>query len=264
VTGATPPLIVAHRGESHDAPENTLAAFNLAWERGLRAIELDVRLTYDGRLIVCHDADAFRTTGVHRQVADTRLADIKTLDVGAWKGPRWTGESMPTLGEALATVPPGGTCLIEVKVGPEAVPELARAVGACQLKPEQTVVISFHAATLAEVRACMPRVKAHLLSAFRREDDTGEWQPTWDALIAEARRIGAQALNVHVAGPVGRDAVEKVHRAGLDLFVWTVDAVGPALRLAAAGVDGLTSNRAAWLRRTLSAARGRPGPERAD
>ena len=249
---STGPLIVAHRGESHDAPENTLAAFELAWARDDQAIELDVRLTADGKLIVCHDADTFRTTGVHRLIAESSLGELQRLDAGAWKGPEWASETMPTLEAALATVPPGGMCLIEVKVGPEAVHVMAGVLKACSLTPGQTVVISFNSAALAEVRVQMPRVPTHLLSAFRREDGVEERQPVWDALIAEAHRIGAGALNVHYAGPITRAAVEQVHQAGLGLFVWTVDDIEPALRLASVGVDGMTSNRAAWLRAMLA------------
>jgi glycerophosphoryl diester phosphodiesterase len=83
--------IIAHRGESADAPENTLAAFRLAWERRVTAIELDVHLTKDDRLVVCHDADTKRTTGETLTIAKSTLADLRTLDAGRWKGERWTG-----------------------------------------------------------------------------------------------------------------------------------------------------------------------------
>src|SRR5438477_1876233 len=91
--------IVAHRGESADAPENTLAAFRLAWERHDDAIELDVHLTADGQLIVCHDPDTRRTTGVKKVIKETPLAELRELDAGRWKGPQWAGEKLPTLDE---------------------------------------------------------------------------------------------------------------------------------------------------------------------
>src|SRR3954470_13597201 len=97
--------LIAHRGESADAPENTMAAFLLAWERRVGAIELDVHLTRDGELIVSHDADTRRTTGTSKVIKDSTLDELRPLDAGRWKGPRWAGERMPTLGEALATIP---------------------------------------------------------------------------------------------------------------------------------------------------------------
>ena len=83
-----PPEIIAHRGESWLAPENTLAAFNLAWKRGADAVELDVHLTADGHLIVCHDDNTERTTGRKLVIRQSTLAELRTLDAGAWKGAR--------------------------------------------------------------------------------------------------------------------------------------------------------------------------------
>jgi glycerophosphoryl diester phosphodiesterase len=96
-------LLIAHRGESADAPENTLAAFRLAWERNVPTIELDVHLTKDGEAVICHDADTKRTAGTKLVIKDTPLADLRALDAGKWKAPRWAGEKLPTLAEALAT-----------------------------------------------------------------------------------------------------------------------------------------------------------------
>src|SRR3954471_10535808 len=138
---STPVEFISHRGESADAPENTLAAFKLAWERKVGAIELDVHLARDGTLVVCHDPDTKRTTGVPRRIKDSHWDELKGLDAGRWKGPAWAGEKLPTLGEALATIPDGARCFIEVKVGPEAVPALVEAVRASGKKPEQLAVI---------------------------------------------------------------------------------------------------------------------------
>src|SRR5262245_45356940 len=73
---------VAHRGESADAPENTMAAFRLAWERNVDAIELDVHLTRDGKLIVSHDADTKRTTGTNKVIVQSTLDELRPLDAG--------------------------------------------------------------------------------------------------------------------------------------------------------------------------------------
>ena len=81
----------AHRGESHDAPENTMASFNLAWSRGDDACELDIHLTKDGKLIVCHDDDTERTSGKRSKLIlkDHTLEELRAVDVGAFKDPRW-------------------------------------------------------------------------------------------------------------------------------------------------------------------------------
>ena len=120
------PEIIAHRGESADAPENTLAAFRLAWERDVTSIELDVHLSADDRLVVIHDADTERTCGVKRVIKTSRYADLRELDAGRWKGEQFAGEPLVTLEDVLALLPKGKRCIIEVKVGPEAVPALVR------------------------------------------------------------------------------------------------------------------------------------------
>jgi len=107
--------IVGHRGASYDAPENTLPSVRLGFEQGADAVEVDVFATSDGRIVAIHDADTERVAGVKLDVAKSTLAELKQLDVGAWKGERWVGTRIPTLEEVLELVPEGRRLLIEVK-----------------------------------------------------------------------------------------------------------------------------------------------------
>jgi glycerophosphoryl diester phosphodiesterase len=100
-------LIIAHRGASHDAPENTLSAFKLAIEQGADAIEADFFLTSDEKMVCFHDEDTERICGKKLLVTQTPLDELQSLDVGKWKGPQWTGEKMPTMADVLAAVPEG-------------------------------------------------------------------------------------------------------------------------------------------------------------
>lgn len=248
--GARRVEMVAHRGESADAPENTMAAMRLAWERGVPAIELDVHLTRDGRLILSHDADTKRTTGVVKAIKESSLAELRGLDAGRWKGERWAGERMPLLEDVLATIPAGSRAFIEVKVGPEAVPELVRVIRASGKRPEQLAIISFNLETVAEAKRRLPEIKAYFLSSFKEEQ--GSWTPTIDELIRRAKSVGADGLDLAFKGPLDREAARRVRAAGLELYVWTVDDLEVARQMAALGVDGITSNRAAWLGRELA------------
>jgi glycerophosphoryl diester phosphodiesterase len=238
---------IAHRGESADAPENTMAAFRLAWERGVPTIELDVHLTADGELILSHDPNTRRTTGVDRVIRQSSLAELRGLDAGRWKGERWAGERMPTLGEVLATIPRAGRALIEIKEGPEAVPALVEAVRESGRAPGQLAVISFNLETVAEAKRRLPQIPAYYLSSFRQDEATGAWTPSVDELIRQARSVGADGLDLSFRGPIDREAVRRVKAAGLEFYVWTVDDLEVAQRMIAAGVDGITTNRAAWL-----------------
>jgi glycerophosphoryl diester phosphodiesterase len=243
---------VAHRGESHDAPENTLAAIRLAWERGVDAVELDVHLTADRELVVIHDADTERVTGGRAKlvVAQHAAAELRKLDVGAWKGARCAGEHIPTLGEVLATLPrdPDKRLLIEVKVGPEATEPLAAAIEAAGRPRGQTAVISFNLETCRSVKKRLPAVKVYYLASFKRDDATGEVKPAVRDLVRDATDAKLDGLDVSYKGPVDAAFAKRVREAGLELHVWTVDHPADARRMVEAGVDGITTNRAAWMR----------------
>lgn len=234
---------VAHRGESADAPENTVAAVQLAWERGVPGVEIDVHLTRDDRLVVLHDFNTSRTTGVSLEVKDSDLADVHGLDAGSWKDARWAGEPLPTLEEVLATIPEDGRLFIEVKVGAEAIPAMVRAIEESGKRSDQLVVISFQADAVAESKRRLPDVPAYYLSSFKQDSVTGTWSPSVEELIATARETGADGLDLSVNGPVDAAFVRQVKDAGMGIYVWTVDDVAVAQRMIDAGVDGITSNR---------------------
>ena len=93
--------IIAHRGASHDAPENTLASVRLGWAQEADAVEVDVRQSRDGHIVVIHDAHTRRTARVKRLVRAQTLDELRALDVGRWKHPRYAGEKVPTLAETI-------------------------------------------------------------------------------------------------------------------------------------------------------------------
>ena len=119
-------MLIAHRGESLDAPENPLSAITLAWQRGADAVEVDVQLTGDGHVVVMHDPDTRRLTGRRVTVGRATLAELKSLDVGRHKGEKWANERIPELSEVLETVPEGRCLFIELKSPREIVAPLAR------------------------------------------------------------------------------------------------------------------------------------------
>lgn len=247
--------LVAHRGESHDAPENTLAAIRLAWERGADAVEFDVHLTADNKLIAIHDADTQRVTAGRTKlvVAKETAETLRKVDVGAWQGPKFAGERVPMLDEVIATLPadPNRRLLIEVKIGPEATEPLAAAIEAAGRPPRQTAVISFNLATCRSVKQRLPKLKVYYLSSFKQDERTGKVTPTVRELIRTAQEAKLDGLDVSYKGPVDAAFAKQVHDAGLELHVWTVDDPADARRMLEAGVNGITTNRAAWMREQL-------------
>lgn len=242
-----PVEIIAHRGASRDAPENTVAAFKEAWRQGSDGAELDIHFTKDGKIVVIHDATAKRTTGEDWKVAERTLAELRTLDAGTWKHKRFVGEKLPTLDEMLATVPKGKKVFVEVKCGPEVVKELDRVLTASGLKPPQTPVISFNASVIAAVKKIRPDLPAYWLVGLTNK---AEEKRTVADLISKARAIQADGLDVAASDMVDAAFAEKVKAAGLRLDVWTVDDPAVAKRVAPF-VSSITTNRPAWLREQL-------------
>jgi glycerophosphoryl diester phosphodiesterase len=249
---AAPPAveIIAHRGASYDAPENTLASIKLAWEQKADAAEFDVFLTKDGKIVVIHDKDTKRTAGVEKVIAETTLAELRTLDVGRWKDPKFAGEKIPTLDEVLATTPAGKQVFIEVKCGPEIVPELDRVMTTSGLKSEQLVVISFSADVVAAVKKARPDVQVYWIVSLRPRK--GEQPPSAESLIERAKAIRADGLDLSASETLDREYAEKVKAAGLKLYVWTVNDLDVARRMVEIGVDGITTDRPGWLREQLA------------
>jgi glycerophosphoryl diester phosphodiesterase len=240
--------IIAHRGASFDAPENTLAALRLAWQQGADAVEFDVFLSKDGQIVLLHDKDLKRTAGDSRNVADLTLAELRKLEVGRWKDPRFAGEPIPTLAEALALTPAGKRVYIEIKCGPEIMPELKRDLKAAALKPEQTALIAFSADVIAQAKRTFPDLQAYWIVDIRKKR-----KPPWTAqrLIAKAREIKADALDVSAHDSITPQFAKLLRDARLPLYVWTVNDPALARQMIAAGAVGVTTDRPQWLREQL-------------
>ena len=248
--------IIAHRGASHDAPENTLAAVRLAWDQGADAVEADFRLTADGHVVAMHDASTARTTGVELSVGRATLADLRRLDAGRWKGARWAGEPVPTLAEMLATVPPGRRFFAEIKCGEEIVPALSVVLRESVVSLRQIAVISYDLAVLMGIKSLLPAIRVYLVASFE-QDEAGRWTPDPHELIDRAQAAGLDGLDLMAGGPIDAALVRAAKQAALALCVWTVDELPLARDLIAAGVDAVTTNRPGWLRESLFPDRGR-------
>jgi glycerophosphoryl diester phosphodiesterase len=241
-----PTSIIAHRGASKEAPENTLASVNLAWAQRADAVEIDVQLSKDGHVVVIHDENTGKTAGVARKVRDQTLAELKGLDVGRWKGAAWAGEKIPTLAEVLATVPNGKRLFIEIKCGPECLPKLGSTLEGSGLKPRQIVLIGFSLLGMKLVKEAFPELEVCWVAEFKR-DWHATWRPPPEQLVTQAQAAGLDGLDLSATGPWTPDLGRRVHGAGLKLYVWTVDSIAKAKQVIRGGADGITTNRPAWL-----------------
>jgi glycerophosphoryl diester phosphodiesterase len=225
-------LIIAHRGASAYAPENTLAAFDLAHRQGADMIELDVQPTADGRLAIFHDDTTERWDGRPRPVGACTLAELERLDIG--------GERVPALEEALAFAAETGIALnVELKTAGMAprCAALLREFGVV----EQVVVSSFVPAALHELRAVAPEVRrGYLMGTDTRRPDVRA-RELWPFFAL--RSIEAAAWHPYEGLPMLDQIIPVARRAGYQVHVWTVDDPARMRQLVAAGASGLITNK---------------------
>jgi glycerophosphoryl diester phosphodiesterase len=248
-------LIIAHRGASHDAPENSLSAFKLAIEQGADGVEADFYLTSDGKIVCFHDKDTKRIAGTKLDVVKTTLADLQAIDVGSWKGPKWKGERMPTMADVLAAVPNDKLVFLELKSGVEIVAPMKDVIEASSLDPKQIVIISFHADAIAECKKQLPHIKALWLCRYEDEDKNGRFEPRVDEVAATLKRICADGFNSEARVEHFNEAfIKRLRELGCEEFsVWTVDDPKVANFYAKLGAHAITTNRPGWLRDEMKA-----------
>ena len=239
--------VIAHRGASSDAPENTLAAFQLAWEQGADAIELDVHRTKDGRLVVIHDSDTRRTTGERGAVAQQSASVLRQFDAGSWKGARWRAERLPLLEEVLEIVPSSSRVYVELKTDAECLPELHRVIGGCAVRPEQVVLMSSDYETMQAARSAISTCACGWII------DRPWKAQRLSRVLERAARGGLQCLAFSSEWPLEDGVIEAVHGAGLRVDAWTVDEPRRARALARAGIDGIITNVPRLIIEALSA-----------
>lgn len=234
------PLIVAHRGASYDAPENTLPAFELAWKQGADAIEADFLLTKDGQVVCIHDRSTKRFSDQNLVVANSTLKQLKALDVGSWKNEKYVGTRIPTISEVFATVPEGKKIFVEVKCGVEIIPSLVKEIEESNLGCEQIILICFKAEVVKSFKEILPYHKAFWLSGFKK-DKKGAWNPSIESVLATIKTSKADGLDSQHSIP--NEFSKAVLDAGYEWHAWTINDVPTAKRLAKRGIYSITTDR---------------------
>lgn len=235
--------VVAHRGASSDAPENTIAAFKLAFEQGAHGVETDILRTGDGRVVMMHDKTTKRTTGVEGKVEEMTLAQLQALDAGSFKSPAFKGEKIPTLEESLAVVPAGRRLVVEFKGGKELIPGVTAALQAVPRKPNEVEFICFSYDTLKAVKEAFPQHRALLLMGYKVDKETNKPAVTLDELIEKCKAGKFEGMSISKDWPIDAAFCAKVKAAGLDLYVWTINDVAEAKKLAAMGMPVICTDK---------------------
>jgi glycerophosphoryl diester phosphodiesterase len=224
--------LIAHRGASADAPENTMAAFDLAFEQRADGLELDVWLTKDRRVAVIHDRDLRRTHGKKAQIDDLTAREAAKLGV-------------PMLGEVIDKLPRGKRIFIEIKCGAEIVTRLRDELAEWPARADEILLLGFDREVMSAARR-----------AIRRHDvwlniEPGEFSPV-PPLIADIKRRRFDGVSLGYAKKITPHVVSQFRDAGLGTTVWVVDDVYTARRMHQWGFDYLMTNKPAALRTVVS------------
>jgi len=223
--------VIAHRGASSLAPENTVAAANKAWALGADAVEVDVHLSRDKRVMVIHDKDTKRTTGESYVVAKTGSDTLRALDAGSFKGDAFSGEKIPFLEEIIETIPEGKFLVVEIKSDEQILPYLKEIVSASG-KSDQLVFIAFNLTTIVEARTFFPKNKCYWLSSFKGPAKKN---------MVKAARAGLTGVDLRYR-IIDDKVMEKAGKYKLEVLAWTVDKPEVAKELVELGVTGITTN----------------------
>lgn len=233
--------IIGHRGASYLAPENTVASAKLAWELGADAVEVDIYLTADNKVMCLHDANTKRTTGKDYNIKETSSKILRKLDAGSFKNEKYKGEKIPFLKDVIKSIPEGKELVVELKCGSEVLPYLKRDIDRYG-KKSRFVFICFDFQTITDTRKTFPANSCYWLCSNREMFNKNL------PLVPDADLQGV-SLSYSIITP---EVAEMVRNMDLELFVWTVNNTEEAKRLIGLGVKGITTDRPGWLREQLA------------
>ena len=245
---------ISHRGESRDAPENTMAAFRLSRERGVFGFECDIYMTADNEIICLHDVTLERTTDAKGKPGEFTLAELKKLDAGSWKGPQFAGERIPTLAEALALAQDGKEIYIDIKGGVN-IPRLVEVVKAEPKATPKRIVFLGGTASIPPLRKLLPDYRTYWVVGVRQKED-GALTPGASEAVAVLKRMGAHGIDIQGTGAAAqklldREYVKTIKDAGFSFHVWTINDATRAAELAELGAETITTDCGAKLKRDV-------------
>jgi glycerophosphoryl diester phosphodiesterase len=240
-------LIIAHRGESYDAPENTLASINLAWERDADAVEIDVQLTKDEKIVVIHDRSTLRISGKYKRIASNNYDELAKIDMGRFKGRKYTNEKIPLLDEAIDTIPVGKVLFVEIKSDEKILGPLQKLIKLKNIDPIKIKFIGFNINTMKQVKQILPEFESYWIIEGKHYKNKSDLLGT----IVKCKSAMLDGLDVQAKVYLDKEVIQTVKASSLNIYTWTVDKPERAKQLYLDGIDGITTNRAAWLKDKL-------------
>lgn len=244
--------IIAHRGSSSLAPENTISSAKLAMEENADALELDIHLTKDKRIVVIHDPNIKRTSGIDKNVKDLTLQELKQFDFGKWKNIKWKNERIPTIEELFNVVPKSKTVFVEIKSGTECLSEIKQLIMDGKISESQMVLMNFNFDAVLKAKSMFPNVEVLWLYEFEMLSTPKAKQILLDSIIKTAVENKIDGLNIENVKQLDASFIKKTHDNGLKCYCWTVDNCKRAKYLMDSGIDGIATNKPGWMKLRLN------------
>jgi len=230
--------IIAHRGASADAPENTLAAMRQAIDDATDWVEIDVQETSDDQVVVFHDSDFMKLANIDLKIWDATMADLESIDIGSHKDPAFSNERVPTLSELLATCKGKTRVVIELKYYGHDKDLERRVLGIVKAQDMSSDVMymSLNLDAVIKMKALDPDCRAGLLMSVL----SGKIEDTKADFLA----VNAMFVN--------RSFIQRAHASGKQVYVWTINDAVTMSRMIGMGVDGLITDKPDLARQVLA------------
>ncbi len=243
--GASPPghrpLVVAHRGASAVAPENSMAAFRAALDAGAEVVEFDLYLSADGHVVLFHDRDLKRIAGIDKTPGELTLDELRQLDVGSWMDSRFAGERIPTLDEALELIRGKARVHMDLKVDGLGKP-IAEALERTGFPIEDALLGPWTEAHLGDIRRHLPHAPVVFIGSVP-EEYSAAWMDRQVELGAGGFSMNWSTLSARFLG--------HARQRGLPVFAWTINDPQEIEAAILAGVDGVVTDDPALARRLI-------------
>jgi glycerophosphoryl diester phosphodiesterase len=198
-----------------------------------------------------HDEDTLRVSGIKKIIKESNLNELRTLDIGSWKGRQWQNEHIPLLEEVLKTIPEQKKIFIEIKGGVACLEAVREILNSSSIKPAQTTIMDFNPDVVVEAKKSFPGTEILWLYEFIPPLHKSNATVILGEIIEKAWNTGMDGINIEMNPFINKELIHKTHKRGLKFYTWTVNESAEAKYLAACAADGITTDRPGFLKKIL-------------
>lgn len=245
-------MIIAHRGASSVAPENSLSSVIAAWNLGIKAVEIDIRHSADDSIVVIHDSNTQRVGDVKMIVNKTKLSSLKTVDIGSKKDPIFSGEKIPTLNEVLLTLPANSKIIIEIKSNISILHALTELLNKTKLHYWQIEFICYNIKLLGELKKLFPQYKMLWLLNLDYNIPAFLYAVSPKKIMTKLEKYQLDGIDCWAGKILNASFINTFVNEGYSVYAYTINQLAKAQILLQWGIDGITTDHPGWLQNQLN------------